>query len=240
MADRLLLGAGEPLVVAACERRAAAYACRRWHYSGTMPAGKLVTYGAWEFGEFAGAVVFGRGSTPKIGQFVDVEDQTEVAELVRVALTDHDAPVSQIVARAVSLLRSSNPGLRLLVSFADADQGHHGGIYQAMNWTYTGAMRSWTLEVDGRRLHPRTANRRFGTCSADLLVERGVDAVRVDLPPKHRYALGLDRRMRRRLAEVALRYPRPAVEVSDGETPPFHGGGVGSIPADRSDHAASS
>jgi hypothetical protein len=41
---------------------AAVYACRHWHYSGCMPAGKTVKVGAWELGRFIGCVIFGRGA----------------------------------------------------------------------------------------------------------------------------------------------------------------------------------
>lgn len=37
---------------------AARYACENWHYSGTVPVGKLAKVGAWERGEFVGVVLF--------------------------------------------------------------------------------------------------------------------------------------------------------------------------------------
>src|SRR5688572_27900813 len=110
----------------------------RWHYSRRMPRCKLAKIGAWEDGRFIGAVVFGRGATPNIGSPFGL-DQTEVCELVRVALRDHRAPVSQIMAEARRKLRETSPGLRVIVSFADTAQDHHGGIYQADNWIYLGA-----------------------------------------------------------------------------------------------------
>lgn len=195
------------MLVAPCSLDAARYAVERWHYSTSMPAGKLARFGVWEGGRFVGAVVFGRGSTPKIGAFAGLSDQREVCELVRVALDRHAAPTTQAVAAAIRQLRSTSPGLRLVVSYADSEQGHRGVIYQAGNWTYTGAMQSWTLVVAGKRVHPRTANRRWGTCDPAALRDLDLDAERIELPPKHRYAYPLDRAMRRTIAALAVPAP---------------------------------
>jgi len=35
-------------------------------------------------------------------------------------------------------LKKHAKGLKLVVSYADFNQGHHGGIYQATNWIYVG------------------------------------------------------------------------------------------------------
>lgn len=197
------------LVVDACDRRAAEYAVRHWHYLGSMPSGKVVAFGVWADGRFAGAVLFGRGSTPKIGAALDLP-QTQVCELVRVAFDRHAWPASQAVSSAVRLLRARQPGLRLVVSFADAGHGHRGGLYQAMNWTYLGPMISWTLRVGADRVHPRTAVARWGTCSVAELRARGADVERVDLPAKHKYVLPLDRAMARVVRRLARPYPAAA------------------------------
>ena len=116
---------------------AAKHACVNWHYSGCLPAGKLVKVGAWENGKFIGVVLFGRGATPNLGRPYNL-GQDECVELVRIALTKHENAVSRIAALAMKFLHKANPKLRLIVSFADQSQGHHGGIYQAGNWVYNG------------------------------------------------------------------------------------------------------
>jgi hypothetical protein len=121
-----------------CSHAAAKYAVEHWHYSQKMPAGKLAMVGVWESDAFIGTVLFGRGGNNHIGTAYDLQ-QTQVCELVRVALRKHAAPVSRIVSIAVKMLRQLSPGLRLIVSYADPVQDHHGGIYQAMNWLYVGS-----------------------------------------------------------------------------------------------------
>ena len=54
------------------------------------------------------------------------------------ALTRHQTPVSRIGAIAIRMVRKLAPGLRLIVSFADPAESHHGGIYQAMGFIYAG------------------------------------------------------------------------------------------------------
>ena len=185
------------LVVAPCERRAAEYAVLHWHYSKVMPTGKMVTFGAWEDDRFVGAVVFSRGASPHLGNAFQL-DQTEVCELTRVALTEHASPVSAIVARAIRRLSESSPGLRLIVSFADPMRGHHGGIYQAGNWIYTGQSNPVTeYLISGRWRHTRGA----------YWHPQRATAPRRQAPGKHRYLYPLDRGMRRRVERIRLPYP---------------------------------
>ena len=44
-----------------CSYEAAKYAVEHWHYSRSMPVGKLLTVGVWENGEFVGAVIYAWG-----------------------------------------------------------------------------------------------------------------------------------------------------------------------------------
>jgi len=180
---------------------AARFACENWHYAGILPTGKLVKVGVWEDGLFKGVVLFSRGASPHLGKQYDL-DHTEVCELTRVALRDHDAPVSRIVAVAIRFLKKSNPGLRLVVSFADPGQGHHGGIYQAGNWVYTGRSKS-VIEyfVGGRWRHKKGvyyALRDSG--ELDRTPQRTTGG-------KYRYEMALDPKMRE-LIELRRRpYP---------------------------------
>lgn len=138
-----------------CSYQAAKYAVEKWHYSRRMPKSKLAKIGVWEEGQFVGSVVFGVGATSDLVKSYHLE-ATEGCELVRVALREHRTPVSRIVSIALKLLKRSMPGLRLAVSFADPEQGHIGGIYQAGGWIFTGvSMASDEYIVNGKRWHGR-------------------------------------------------------------------------------------
>ena len=62
------------------------YAVEHWHYSRSLPVGKLVKIGVWEDKKFIGCVIFARGANMNIGKPYGL-DQTECVELARVALS---------------------------------------------------------------------------------------------------------------------------------------------------------
>ena len=65
---------------------------------------------------------------------------------------------------AIKMLRRQSPGLRLLVSYADPEQGHHGGIYQGGNWIYLGhSIAQAGIIMHGKFTHKRTVSARHGT-----------------------------------------------------------------------------
>ena len=120
-----------------CSAEAARYACKHWHYSCSVPFGKSVKIGVWEDGQFIGVIIYAQGANYNIAKPFAMR-QEQVVELCRVALKGHKAPVSRIVAISLRLLKKVCPGIELVVSYADADQGHYGGIYQAGNWIFIG------------------------------------------------------------------------------------------------------
>lgn len=236
------------LSVAPCSRSAAEHAVLNWHYSQAMPSGRLAHFGVWERDQFIGAVIFGRGANRRMLQPFGLR-QTEGCELVRVALREHQAPVSQIVAEALRHLRKASPGLRLVVSYADPEQGHHGGIYQAGGWIYLGLSATtgeWLLH--GQLVHDRTVSSRISGArgpqrrlpgeTRQEWLRKWVDpqAVRVQVPGKHRYVMPLDRAMRRLLKSRAMPYPDKRGPGLESETTPSRGVGVGATPAVRSSH----
>lgn len=195
-----------------CSFQAARFAVMRWHYSRAMPSGKLVKVGAWEDGTFVGCVLFGRGAASEIGSPYGLE-QTEICELVRVALGTHASPTSKIVSLALRMLKKQSPGLRLVVSFADTTQGHHGGIYQAGNWTFVGTQEYHAYRVLGELVHPKTLHAKYGTGGQSIAwLREHVDpaAERVRNGEKHKYLYALDDEMRARISNLAKPYPKRA------------------------------
>ena len=215
-----------------CTHAAAKYAVETWHYSKRLPMPPLVRVGVWEGGRFIGCVLFGRGANQHLGRPYGLES-TECAELVRVALTSHAAPVTRIVSIAIKFLKRSNPGLRLIVSFADPSEGHHGGIYQGGGWTYAGQSASeWQYLHDGRWKHGREVRSgAFGNARAVADISK---LPKRAMPGKHRYLMPLDGQMRARVLPLARPYPkRPGTSTRDGTpdavggatpTPGLHGG----------------
>lgn len=223
------------LVIAPASHKAASHAVLSWHYSHRLPVGRLVKLGAWEDGQFIGVVIFSRGSSNHLGSPYGLT-QTGVCELTRVALTAHKAPVSQVVAECMRQLKTASPGLRLVVSFADPGEGHHGGIYQAGNWIYTGtAGPARFFRIHGKLVHERSLSVSFGFTKRPgehRKIPRNVEWLRANMDPraeevtvqgKHRYLYPLDRAMRRQITPLAK--PYPAAEVSMATHPASGGEG---------------
>lgn len=192
---------------------AAKFACENWHYSGSVPVPPLVKIGAWENSKFIGAVIFSRGANNNLLKPFSL-DQTQGCELTRIALTNHFSPVSRIVKLAILFLKRMSPDLRLIVSFADPSEGHHGGVYQAGNWIYTGRQPPTTefIAPDGKQWHGRMVSK-DGRIKVHGIYRKcwRVDQCKpVIKEGKHRYLMPLDAEMRARIIPLSKPYPKRA------------------------------
>jgi hypothetical protein len=216
-----------------CSHEAAKYAVEKWHYSKVMPAGKIVRVGAWEGEKFIGCVLFSRGANNNIGRPYRLS-QVEVCELTRIALTIHHTPVSRIGAIAIKMVVKQSPGLRLIVSYADPSEQHHGGIYQAMNWIYVGlaeATGGFEYFINGQQVRTRTLSAAFGTRSDKVLSAALPNAEKRKQVRKHKYLYPLDAAMRAQIAPLAKPYPKRVCAASiDGDAPDLQSGEGGSTP----------
>ena len=198
------------LVLDWASHKAARYACQNWHYTGVMPpAGCKI--GVWENGQFIGVVLFGFGAGASTrGTRYGLKRKGDVAELVRVALREHQAPVSRIIKIALKMLKESSPNIRLVISFADEmGAGHHGGIYQAGNWVYAGTFEGdGGFQIHGKPVHSKTVHSRGWKQSVEWLRDH-VDPECKKLPTrKHRYLMPMDKEMRDVVASMAQPYPK--------------------------------
>jgi len=201
---------------------AAKYACENWHYSGCLPSSlqKRVAIGAWENEKFVGVVVFGHGANLKIGSPYGLTIN-ECVELTRIALKpNHASPVSRIVRLALKFIKESQPGLRLIVSYADQAQGHHGGVYQAGNWIYVGSMKGVpSLLYKGKVWHAKALRTSFPN-----LKHSDLSVVKVQAGDKHKYLMPLDDNMRAQIAPLSKPYPKRAKQATAAD--PAGGGGA--------------
>lgn len=206
--------------------KAARFACEHWHYSKALPVGKLVKIGVWEHGIFVGVVLFAWGANKDLGKPYGLA-MTQCCELVRVALTKHMTPVSRIVAIAIRMLRKQSPGIEMIVSFADPEEQHYGGIYQAGNWIYTGktnATFEWVL--NGKRLNKRSYT---GTVFGKARSKVPTGAIRREVAGKHRYVMPLTPEARQRVEPKRQPYPK-RVQSIDSDVAPFQGEEGGANP----------
>jgi len=210
--------------------KAAKFACENWHYSESVPVGKLVKVGVWEDQKFIGVVLFGRGANNNMLRPYGLKPD-EGCELVRVALKKHKTPVSRIMAIALKFLCKQSPTLQLVVSYADSDEGHHGGIYQATNWIYTGLVAvgfSGHWKVNGKFVHSRTMSIRKLT-SEEKVLKAYPTAKKIHGKGKHRYLMPLNKTIMRKLKKLAKPYPKRAGSV-ESDTPTIQVGEGGATP----------
>lgn len=206
------------VVVAPCSHKAATYAVKSWHYSKTMPAGKIYKLGVWEDDRFVGVVLFAWGVSNSLGAKYGLK-MTECVELVRVACRTHTAPITSFVSLALSKLRQDNPKLRLVISFADPYRGHVGRIYQAGNWFYLGKTSKQQRYIlpNGTILHARSFGaRQFGQGPSSI-ASLPLEAKPIIMDGKFRYAMPLDKPMRRQIAKLSLPY-ETSIEGSQSTT----------------------
>ncbi len=188
---------------------AAKYACENWHYSKCVPIGKLIKIGVWEDDKFIGVIIFSRGANKSLGTPFGL-NQTECCELTRIALNTHKTPVSRIMRIAFKLLKEIST-MKLIVSFADTEQGHHGGIYQAGNWVYAGMTNPADEYIyKGRRYHGRAFRKVMG--SHLNYIDKGLKIVKGS--SKHRYLMPLCDSIRPIILELKQNYPKRVTKAT--------------------------
>lgn len=212
---------------------AAKYACENWHYSKTMPVPPLVKLGVWENNRFIGCVIFSRGASPDLLKPYGLT-QFEGAELTRVALNRHQSPVSRIISICIKQLKKLSPKLKLIISFADQSKNHHGGIYQACGWLYSG-LSSPSVEYykDNKRWHPRQLSETGYTIQFGLKrkVPKPSECEKIKTLGKHRYLMPLDDKMKKQIELLKKPYPKRA-SSKDIVASGFQSEGGGETPTD--------
>ena len=146
--------------------------------------------------------------------------KSNVAELGRLAIKqDINISASMILPIVINTYikerhtRGMHP-IYALVSYADSEQGHHGGVYQAMSWIYTGSFptsKAFYKDDTGRIRHPRQNTKNISKVEArakgwSVIVKAGI---------KYRYIkmISGSKRFRRKILKgsryQSLPYPKP-------------------------------
>jgi hypothetical protein len=113
--------------------------------------------------------------------------------------------LSWFVSQCLSLL----PQPTILVSYADADQGHIGFIYQATNWIYTGCplMHHSNVILDGKPTHINKFYHSGLKNEAEIKNHFG-ERVKLESPKgKHRYIKFVGNRRQVRQLQSKLKWP---------------------------------
>ena len=196
----------------------------RYHYTGTAAGHRFL---AVEDSEGVAAIVaIGRG-----GNRFGVADKFGLTEwpgnleITRVACRPDAARNTASCAISMACKALAKEGVAWLFSYSDTAQGHHGGIYQAVNAVYVGTdAKQWVnFELDGTRISKRAVSGRFGHTRwpevRDVAKALGHDLRKVPWQPKYTYILPIveDRKARKilyaHLAARSLPYPKRGGDV---------------------------
>jgi hypothetical protein len=193
------------------------------HYAHIVPS-ILYTFGMVIDGKLSGVCTF--GSPTRVfnngGALFDNKLEVKVLELNRL-IVDEGLPkntLSQFVSQCLKQL----PRPCAVVSYSDQNFGHHGYIYQALNFLYTGHSPRERYYVDetGKKVHSRTLSHLVGTISREKYTELGYRMV--EEKGKYRYILFLGSKVERKRMRNLLKYevlPYPKGENIRYEIEPF-------------------
>jgi len=189
-------GAGPTPALHACDVRiavipqaAARALTERWHYLGTMPAGTKLALGAFLADRLIGAVTFGVGPMSGHRLLRDARPQDGITLTRFVLLPERPAnSASRILGIVLRMLRRQTDK-KFVLTYADPEHGHHGGIYQACNFICVGPSEPQpALDLgDGVPRHSRSVASAFGTHSREHFVRHGLAVRAVPVAPKHTY-----------------------------------------------------
>lgn len=173
------------------------------HYAGRKPQ-VTKAFGWYEDEKLVAVCTFGKPASPQLCDGIcGKEFSSNVYELNRlVRIEDFNGQLSQFIAGCLRELKKEN---WIVVSYADSGMTHHGYIYQASNFLYTGCTKQRTDRyVEGK--HSR---------HADFDNPKGIRQVRT---AKHRYVYFCtsDKKLKRQWKE-ALNYPILPYPKGDNE-----------------------
>ncbi len=187
------------------------------HYSHKCPKNVKFTFADLNYGPPRRPLACCTFSGPA-GRFENASGIWELSRLVR--LPDYDRPLTKLISKAMGWIRQEKMA-ELLLSLADLEEDHHGGIYQACSWVYSGVRdeRLDGFNIDGVFVPARTCNHRYGTSSEAVLKEMGAtphyDA------GKHLYWKALTKAGMQLAVNLGLRslpYPKPMLLGRDTNT----------------------
>jgi len=225
------------LVIRRVNKKLAKSFVEKHHYTHKVSLCK-VAYGLYNventtdewFGEqkqtLIGVVIYshpvGRSTAESISEKLKID---EVLELIRLVILDGYGKniESYFISKSIDLLKKDFSKIKCIVSYADAEQGHSGIIYQATNFLYQGKssvalMPNYSVSLSPppnyKWMHSRTVSSKYGSHNVEHLKKSiGSTFWRKKESSKHRYFLLIcDKKERKQilknLKHPTLSYPK--------------------------------
>lgn len=180
------------------------------HYAKRWPSISYA-FGLFDGDELIGVVTYGTPPSAPLRRGIAGDAYIgDVLELNRLCLMhNRKNEASMLVGRSLKML----PKNRIVVSFADTEQGHVGSVYQAANFIYCGLSAKRTdWKVKGlEHLHGQTIADEFRGVKnrAEAMRQKyGDDFYLAPRPRKHRYVYIIGSKSYKKRVLSALRYPQ--------------------------------
>jgi hypothetical protein len=205
----------------------AARMVERFHYAHRAPS-IVAAVGMYVDDVLAGCITYGINAVPNVHRCCGEEYRLRSLELNRLFIHDWAGRNSEswLIGQSFRWLQDKWPQYVVLVSYADTGHGHHGGIYRATNWLWTGlsSERCEGFQVGRDTIHAKHMNNRHGTRSVAAILKLYPGAVPISGQPKHRYVQFLGDRRQKRVLRAALKwpvlpYPKNVATVPEGIGP---------------------
>ncbi len=193
--------------------KAIRYACLNFHYAKSIPNVGLAYSVFNDKKEWCGVICFGLGAANNIAKPFGL-NQGNVIELLRMALNGKQESTSKSMSIAMKLVKKDAPNVKILVSYADSEQGHIGSIYQATNWYYIGYSTDTNLVINGKREHRRSLGSRYGTSSIEKLKNKGLKVELIKTKPKWKYIYPIDKNMINLCKSLSKPYPKKQAVIA--------------------------
>ncbi len=177
-------------------REWAKFVFRSYHYARSVPSGK--THYLFYDGVF---FAFSIPANKNISNFL-IGEANSVWELSRMWANDKhsDNALTAALKKAVKEFHSLEPEAFALVSYADPNVGHHGGVYKAASWVATGQSEE-ARYYKNARTGQVVSRRKFHSNGTHLnkpeILALGYEEMK--LPGKIRFAKGLTEIARKKL-----------------------------------------
>jgi hypothetical protein len=179
------------------------------HYAKRFPSVSYA-FALYRDGVIVGVVTYGTpASSPLRKGIAGKENAHRVLELNRLCLRDNlKNEASQLIAGSIKML----PARKIIISFADTEQGHRGIVYQACNFTYHGLSAKRTdWKVKGKEhLHGQTIADEFRGVknrAAAMRQKYGDDFYLKPRARKHKYIFLHGPKLWKKRMSKNIRYP---------------------------------
>lgn len=175
-------------------------------------------FGLYIHTKLNGIITFGRGG----GSYNNNLSIFQLIELNRLVVNSLNIKniLSFFVSKSIKLL----PKPMAIISYADPNNGHHGYIYQATNWIYTGlSSAEYVFEKNGKLWHKKGLYNKYGQNGIEFLASKGYSAKKQEGKHRYYYFMGTKKQiklMKREIKHLIKPYPKGDNERYDSSYQP--------------------